>query len=244
MKNRVGEKYLTNQGYWVEVIEQLNNNNYTIKFEDGLVVYDKQYHHLTKGQIKNPYHPSLFGVGYLSVGKYKAFNGKDLTILYKTWHGMLRRCYDEKHQEKYPTYKDCSVSKEWLNFQMFAEWFEKNYVDGWCLDKDILIKGNKVYSLETCCFIPQEINNLFTKANKIRGKYPIGVSKQGNKFVAKLYKKDRQTHLGYFNTPEEAFQAYKVAKEVYIKEVADKYKGQITDQIYRILIYYKVKIDD
>lgn len=57
---------------------------------------------------------------------------------------------------------------------------------GWALDKDILVKGNKIYSPETCCFVPQEINNLFTKRKSCRGTLPIGVKyiKENKKFSA------------------------------------------------------------
>ena len=78
---------------------------------------------------------------------------------------MLERCYSQKTQEKHTTYKECSVSEEWYNFQNFAEWMDKNYnyetMQKWHLDKDILFKGNKIYSPERCAFVPQEINVLF-----------------------------------------------------------------------------------
>jgi hypothetical protein len=122
----------------------------------------------------------LHGVGYLGKGEYKSFeNGKN-TRQYMIWYSMINRCYNEKYHKKLPTYKDCTVSEEWHNFQNFASWYDQNYyeVNGekMALDKDILIKGNKVYSSETCIFVPQFINSLFTKCNAIRGEFPIGVS--------------------------------------------------------------------
>lgn len=103
---------------------------------------------------------------------------------------MMRRCYDPKYHEKEPTYKGCEVCKEWLNFQMFAEWYYKNHyeIEGQriCLDKDILLKGNKIYSADTCIFVPHRINSLFVKSYKLRGELPIGVSyhKRDKKFRA------------------------------------------------------------
>jgi len=133
-------------------------------------------------------------------------------------------------------------------FQNVAKWQEvnwKSWMDSsWDLDKDILKKGNKIYSPETCCFVPQEINKLLCKANSIRGKYPIGVKKSGNRFEAKLYIDNNPIYLDTFNTPEEAFQAYKIAKEAHIKEVADKWKGKITEPTYQALYTYKVEITD
>ena len=150
----------------------------------------------------------------------------------------------KKGQEKQPSYIGCLVDEEWHNFQNFAEWFEDNYVEGWHLDKDILIKGNKIYSPETCCFVPLEINSLFTKSDKIRGEYPIGVSKKDKKYQANVNKNSGFIFLGAFNTPEEAFQVYKTAKEDYIKEVADKWRGQITEQVYQAMYSYQVEITD
>jgi len=119
-----------------------------------------------------------------------------------------------------------------------------NYERDFHLDKDILVKGNKVYSPETCCFVPVEINILLIKNNSKRGNLPIGVSKNGNKFQATISKGVIREHLGTFEISEEAFEAYKIAKEVYIKELADKWRGQITEQTYQALINYKVKIND
>ena len=118
-------------------------------------------------------------------------------------------------------------------------------MQGWELDKDILIKGNKVYSPETCCFVPQEINCLFTNCKSVRGKYPIGVTKTVNgKYKARINKNGDRIDLGLFDTPEEAFQVYKIAKELHIKEVADKWRGQITEPCYEAMYAYEVEITD
>lgn len=157
---------------------------------------------------------------------------------------MLSRCYDKKYQEKQPAYIGCYVDNYLLGFQNFAKWFEENYNEGFHLDKDILVKGNKVYSPQTCCFVPQEINKLFTKSTKLRGNLPIGVSKLGSRFVAQVNINGKRIHLGCFTTPEEAFQAYKTAKEKQIKEVADKWKDLIDLKVYQAMYNYKVEIND
>jgi len=139
------------------------------------------------------------------------------------------------------------VCEEWRNFQNFAKWFEKNYkneiMEKWQLDKDILVKRNKVYSPETCAFVPREINCLFTKTTKVRGNLPIGVTKEYNKFRAQSCS-NKKRYLGTFTTPEEAFQSYKKSKEIYIKEIADKWKGLISEQVYEAMYNYKVEIND
>ena len=90
---------------------------------------------------------------------------------------MLERCYDTEHSYKFPTYENCIVCDEWLNYQNFARWFDINYyeIEGevMCLDKDILFKGNKIYSPKTCIFVPRGINNLFTKNDKCRTNFAI-----------------------------------------------------------------------
>ena len=237
MKNRVGEKFITNEGYRIEIIEYFGTYNCTIQFENGNIFKNKRYEDIKRGEVRNPYHTSIHGVGYIGNGKY---NRKNHSEAYSCWVSMLRRCYSEEH----PTYKDCTVSKEWKCFQSFAEWFYDNCKKSYELDKDILIKGNKIYSPETCCFVPIEINILFIKSNKKRGDFPIGVCKIGNKFRAQISNKRRQIYIGMFDTVEEAFEAYKIAKENYIKEVANKWKDQIKPNVYQALINYQVEITD
>ena len=163
---------------------------------------------------------------------------------------MLARCYDPKYTQKHPTYKQCEVCEEWHNFQNFAQWFENNYYEidkqVMNLDKDILIKENKIYSPETCVFVPQNINKLFTKRDNNRGNFPVGVSynKSSKKYKSYCNTDKKQNFLGYYTTPEEAFQAYKQFKENYIKQVADEYKDLIPEKLYNAMYEYEVEIED
>ena len=164
---------------------------------------------------------------------------------------MLHRCYDEKLQEKYyTTYINCSVCTEWHNFQNFAQWYEENYyeVEGerMCLDKDILVKGNKTYSPETCVFVPNNINVLFVKCDKARGDLPIGVTwhKRDKVYQVRVNYYGKDGYVGYFHTIDEAFQCYKKTKEKYIKEVADIYKDIIPINLYQAMYNYIVEEDD
>lgn len=169
------------------------------------------------------------------------------TPCYKHWMGMLQRCYSEVWHKRYPTYKECSVCNEWHYLSNFKRWFDENYIEGYHLDKDILVKGNKVYGPDTCAFIPPRINLLLGNNLSRRGKYPIGVYKKKNRFVAAIScdSKDPKS-IGYFPTQESAFEAYKTVKEAYIKNVAqDFYKrGEITERVYNALMRYEVKITD
>lgn len=196
--------------------------------------------------MKNPYRPTVFGKGYIGEGIHITSVKSKPTKLYIAWNKMLERCYSTRYQEKYPTYIGCEVKDEWLNFQIFGDWYIENYIESFDLDKDILFKGNKVYSPETCCFVPQEINKLFTTRKNHRGEYPIGVvyHKRDNKFQAQINTNGTRKFLGYFNTPEEAFEAYKKAKEKEIKEMAKLCKGIVTDEVYQALINYKIERND
>ena len=113
------------------------------------------------------------------------------------------------------------------------------------LDKDTLVKGNKIYSPETCIFVPQRINYLFLNSGGSRGLLPLGVYTVGKKYASRTSKNGkRSVYLGSFDTPEEAFLAYKTAKEAYIKEVADEYKDKIPKKLYDALYAYTVEITD
>ena len=239
---RVGEKYITNQGCTATIFEYFRWDNCSVIFEDGNILKNVRYADLKKGSIKNPFHLSVCGIGYLGIGNYSS------AINHRHWYSMLNRCYNLTLHKERPTYKECSVSKKWECFQNFAEWHEENYnpkiMEGWALDKDILLKGNKIYSLETCCFVPQEINALFIKHQNARGKYPIGVIKKGNKYEARVNKNGYRESQGLFDTPEEAFQAYKIEKERYIKEMADKWRPYIIKACYEAMYNYVVEITD
>ncbi|HSE99794.1 MAG TPA: hypothetical protein VLA48_02770 [Nitrososphaeraceae archaeon] len=235
--SRIGEKWINNEGHEVEIIEYFNAHNCTIKFSCGYIKYNVCYGNVLKGTISYPFHKSVYGVGYYGIGNYGGI--KDAKAYY-VWHSMIGRCYSQKELLRYPTYSDCSVIEEWYDFQKFTKWFYENYKKGFHLDKDILVKGNKIYSPETCCFVPHEINSLFTKTNAKRGQYPIGVSKNGSRYLAKLNHK----YIKNCKTPEEAFEAYKIAKEVHIKELADRWKDQIDEKLYQAMYTYEVEITD
>lgn len=194
------------------------------------------------------------GIGKQKVGIYGiAVNDLDIptrekgtrTKSYVAWRSMIDRCYGEKRKKSSPTYRNCSVCDEWLTFSNFKKWFDEHYVEGWQLDKDIISKGNRVYSPEKCCFVPPEINYLFLRRQNHRGKYPIGVRlENGKKFLAFITKFGTPTYLGRYNTMEDAFMTYKNAKEAYIKEVADKWKGKLDPRVYKAMYEYQVEITD
>ena len=253
--NRVGEERINNFGSKMIIKEYRKSTDIDVYFPE----YDWTFEHTTyqnfkKGKIKCPYEPRVYGVGYLGEGKYKMSENGKLKREYIIWRDMLKRCYDPKYQEKYPTYKGCRVEDYLLNFQHMGEWLENNYyeVPGevMCLDKDILYKGNKIYSRDTCIFVPERINLLFTKRGNDRGKDPIGVYQlsSGNYQVSCNNGYGKVIYLGTYSTEEEAFQVYKEYKERVIKNVIDSYEGRIPEPFYsrlKVAMYnYEVEIDD
>ena len=204
---------------------------------------------IRNGKVKDPYSPSVYGIGVVGTKYPITVNGVQ-TKEYDLWKGMLRRCYSDSFKKGCPTYEDCEVSENFEYYEYFYEWCHKQigfYNEGWQLDKDLLVKGNKVYSENTCVFIPQEINLLLVKRDNNRGEHLIGVSwhKKDNAFVAMVSKnKGKREYLGFFKTELEAFNTYKKAKESFIKEQSNKWKSQIDERAYLALINYEVHIDD
>ena len=252
MKNRVGEKHITNEGCEIEIIEYISAANITIRFKSGIILNNRTYQNIKKGQIKNPNIKNICEVGYFGVGRYGT---KQHRKLYVVWTNMIRRCYDEEVREKCPTYKDVTVCEEWHNFQNFAEWcysqkfFNVTDFNGepYELDKDILVRGNKTYSPETCCFVPKAINNLFKFSNRQNKKNPLGVyfKKSLNKYGASYKDSEgKHRHIGYFNNQIDAFSAYKVVKESTIKDVAVKYKDFIDQRTYEAMVGWEVTLKD
>ena len=178
-ENRHGYRAYSREGSMFEVIEYVDSQNVIIEFQD-------KWHYKTKtswqkvknGSIKNPYLPNKYG-GIVGTNKdidedenFSISTSKE----YNFWFNILCRCKDEKFKKDNHTYTDCAIDDRWLYFWDFYKWlhsqenFHKwNYSNGWAIDKDILIKNNKIYSPETCCLVPMNVNGLFAKSDAARG---------------------------------------------------------------------------
>lgn len=254
--DRIGEKNINNFGSEMVIIEYKNVHDIDVYFpEYDWTFKSATYQSFKKGSIKYPYDRSIYGVGYIGEGEYKIWENDKTTKVYDTWQSMLKRCYSEKYHKKRPTYIGCEVYEEWYNFQNFAKWYYDNYyeVEGerMHLDKDILVKHNKIYSPETCVFVPKTINLLFVKNDKNRGESAIGTSlTEYSKYRVQCHLinpktgKSKNEYLGYYDTELEAFEVYKHYKEKNIKQVADYFKNQISERLYNGLYRYEVEIDD
>ena len=163
------------------------------------------------GKNKKP----VYGVGIndIEFACQPTLNGKRVMHpAYVAWTGMLERSYSDKYKKRYPTYQGVYVDDNWLTFSNFFNWFNDHYIDGYSLDKDLLVENNKIYSEITCAFIPTYINSFLTLHNADRGSLPIGVTKYGKNFQASICKDNIRIYLGTFKTPEMAHKEWQKAK--------------------------------
>ena len=232
-----------------KILKYNDNRNVEIKFLKTGFESTVQLVSIKSGEVKDYFAPSVYGVGILGTKYSSKINGVQ-TKEYTLWMDMLKRCYSDKYQKKQPTYEGCEVSDNFLYYEYFYEWCNKQIGfdnKDWQLDKDLLVKGNKVYNESTCIFIPKEINQVLVKRENMRGKYPIGVywSHKNKAFMARVnMNKGKYEYLGSFNAEIEAFNAYKTAKEAFVKEQASKWKDKIDIRAYDALMNYQVEITD
>lgn len=251
---RVGERNKNRRGTEMILIEYIRKDNIIVEFQDEHKCKIKtSYQSFKLGCVNNPYDKILFGIGYIGEGKYNYTYDRKI---YNTWYNMILRCYDPYSlNNRNITYRDCIVDKRFHCLQDFGKWFEENYYsipnEIMCIDKDILFKGNKIYSPDTCVIVPQTINSLIVKSCVTKkNNLPIGVyyDKERNKYKASCCtlknNKRKIINIGCYDDPVEAFNAYKTFKEKYIKIVADKYKEYLPEKLYKALYDYKVEIND
>lgn len=196
---------------------------------------------IARGTIINPFKPSVYGKGYTGVLTNPCKEERS----YRIWSGMLRRCYSGEISSRF--WEDCSVDEDWLCYKNFREWYDKTSIYSKdTLDKDILIKGNRLYSKDTCCLVPNEINVLLTNRRNFRGEQCIGVQRRGSLYVARCSVRGDFIEIGKAGTEQEAFNIYKEFKESHIKTLAKEYleKDLITLKVYNALYNYKISIED
>lgn len=188
--------------------------------------------------------------GKYTVGKYVGSTLGEQSKEKTYWEHMINRTNPGATWKVRPTYEGCSCSELFNDFQLFADWCQQQIGfgnKGWCLDKDLLFKGNKVYSEYTCVFVPPALNSLIVKRNSKRGKYLIGVYKRANSntFIAQCQDGEGKLKVFYgFKDEISAFLKYKEFKESVIKKQAEKWKDQIDPRAYEALMNYQVEIDD
>lgn len=256
-KLREGQIGYSKNGDLMKIVEYHNYKTIVVEFQDEFKHrLDTQYVNFLSGSCKNPYHLSVYGYGYFGVGPHvseKRVDGKRVfDKSYRIWKAMIGRIGNR--DGKHPGYIDCDVCEEWRNFQVFADWYyDKYYMVGdeqMQLDKDILIPGNKIYSPETCCIVPERINELVSKIYTDKeNKLPPGVRRRNDSLSEKYrsviiyrssYKGETKVLSKTFDSIKDAYAFYKSNKERLIHEVAEEYKGRIPNNVYTALRRYQI----
>ena len=204
--------FVTNEGYECVLIDGGSSTHYVTcvirEYE-----CEAQLSNIKKGTIRYPFHKSVCATGFLGVGAYGAKSNRKLVQAYVVWSSMLKRCYSDNVHKDFPTYKEATVCDAWHNYQTFAEWFytESNYQEGWQLDKDLLQEDTKLYSPETCVFLPRELNTFLATAYSSNTSNHTGVYwySVGNTWRAQI----GSNYLGAFTDKEEAIEVYAVARD-------------------------------
>lgn len=228
------------------IVLDINGQNATFKFLDTGSTLTRRKSQVYEGDMKDPLGKTCYGKGCIGVKQFN-LSGSVRGIGYSMWQGMLQRCFDEKFKNRHTSYRDTTIDDRFLDFSYFMDWAEQQkgfmckdekgrYFQ---LDKDLLVSGNNNYSPETCCFVPREVNNIVIRPRDSSKTLPVGVYAIRKKFNVKLSRWGKLEDLGYFNTIEDAFKVYKQAKESYIKEVANNWKGCLDQRIYERLINYE-----
>lgn len=193
--DRIGQRFQNKEGYWYEIVDYVSSKEVTIKFDNQDELYTFAYGAVSSGGVKNPYHPNVFGVGYIGVGEFKSAENGKMTKEYRDWSQILHRCYYDTYMENKPKYFESEICEEWKNFQTFAKWHKENYyiIEGevMALDKDLF--GDKTYSPDCCVFLPTKINSALAHMNSFinKKKYfeDLVIDYQGlvpDKVIAKL----------------------------------------------------------
>lgn len=235
----LGSIFNLNYGGSCEIVHYENAEKVWVLFDCGyLNNRTVRMSELRKGEVKNPYFPTIFGLGYLGFGKY---NTKDIGgngAVYRLWKSMLNRCYNELRLNTEKSYRGCTVCDEWLNFQNFAKWYLENdfYGLGYDLDKDMLSISSKVYSPETCCLIPKKINNLVRETSYKNSDLPRGVqwSSDGIRFLGRFSQGGKQ-NTKLFDNIADAESFYYEKRREYAKKLAELFKGKIDNRVYKKL---------
>lgn len=218
---KIGDRFRNNKGNWAEVIDPVKWDNIIVKFDNTNTVKSFQSDNLKRGIFFDPFDKTYWDFGYLGEGIYSGKRDKDI---FNTWMHMIERCYNVK-SKPYKQYGGIGVTvcNEWANFQTFTEWFVKNKIQDYHLDKDLLYLGNKVYSPETCIFIPPSVNSLFTGSGDLKN---MGVHPTKNKlkYSATVNNKDHGGYLGVFDTWVDAKKAYLDRKLIIVKKLTDTYE--------------------
>lgn len=218
----------------------------TVKFLNTGGIFDFNTAVIYTNSVKDYLYPSVYGVGCLGESTVNSGDPLKNTIIL-TWKGMMGRCYNPQYSENRPTYVECVTSQSWTNQVNFKAWFIKQiangyYQDGWELDKDLLFRQNKIYSEETCVFLPQRLNQLqqVKKDSEYNWLPGVNFDKSRGKFKSEVNFDGKRHYFPRRETEMESFLEYKELKEKLVRADAENWKGIIDPRAYESLKNYSL----
>lgn len=243
---RIGEERLIPQSGLATIVDYVTTQNVTVTFKNTGYTFKTSYSNFKHSNLVNRLLPTVYGFGIIG---YEDVSVDGILLKsYEVWKSMVMRCYCEK-KKGLERYKEVVVSEGFRNYKDFKEWYHNQIghdQEGWHLDKDILVKGNKIYSEDTCCFVPPEINSVVCdQTTRKKNGLPVGVSKVGDMFHVRCRLNTKHSkHIGTYDSVEQAFLVYKRTKEDHIKSLANKWKDKIDPRVYDALMNWEVDITD
>lgn len=227
-----GTQFQTKSSGVCTVIKYQNAKNVYVMFEDGTLVKVTSSN-LSTGRIKNPNKSTVFGFGINDAGLEDSTDKR-----YVLWTSIIRRSYSEVYHKSKPSYKDVRVSEDWRRLSNFIKDIEKlpNFdlavSENWELDKDLLGGDQKLYSKNTCCFLPRELNTLFTSESKKGLKKGVFYNKRLGKFTASINRGGKvRSHIGVYETEEEAHFNYCKEKQKHLDSLILKYDDKLPNNV-------------
>lgn len=161
---------------------------------------------------------------------------------YNHWQMILKKCFVQEYKAQHPTYENVTMCEEWKRFSVFKKWFDANYVEGYDLDKDLLSdNGRKMYSPDTCCFIPHNLNVLLCSKKLGKDGLPRGIRKEFRSYAVRVcLHKGKRIRIGKICSIDEAIDIYNKIKREDIASVALEYykNGLITKRVYDGFLNY------
>lgn len=234
MKFKQGDR-IFNKVYGYYTIAAADCKKISVVFDNTGSFYTFHASVVYANKVKDFMARTLMGVGYLG---RPTRNNKDPVeaIAKKFWISMILRCYDERRLVSRPTYRGCSVSPEWQCFANFYDWFLEQYSsgyyrDGYQLDKDLILQGNKVYSPDKCVLLPLQLNSLLQVKKQSENKYLPGVNfdKSRGLFKSEVNFKGVRYYGKRVESEIEAFTEYKQTKERLVREEAENWIGLLPE---------------
>jgi hypothetical protein len=231
-----GRLFSTNNCGDLIIVKYNHARSIECQFVNTGSIVTAQLGNIKKGEVLDFLKKTVCGVGY--IGSNISIQNDSLTKLsYKVWAAMIVRGYNTEYKKRKPTYLNCFVCDEWHSFTNFNKWFYDNYIRGFEIDKDILISGNREYRLDRCCFVPRKINLAVHSNYAKKNKLLMGVREYSNgRYRAFIGKHGNRINLGFYSSEIDAHLSWAKAKKEYIIELANSYKGKLTDEVYDRLV--------